>query len=711
MRMGSEHFILKDFAFYDAMIMPVLGLRTIAVYEVLRRHIWRSLKRGSLRSKKAFREGRLCTTVSRRKVAHMTGMSIRGVQRALNKLRVLGWIQAKNGKGTGETLLAQLGYRDSNGSEVFYADGSLRELWIGLERLVEKEDLDSIHELTCEQRETYTRWYFRKVVEEFGSDENEYNGTHVDDIGEQIPINTDNNDTHIFDTKIPDNQEVGNMVPQTPPIEGVTSGARPLVTQGAQLTPQSSARGELINREQFFSKVEKSMEYDSLARSARSKHFGLSESSVQQNGENTFQVRVQGSGSNSLDLSSLKLKNERTKEKNTKNKKNIKNSKFDKKEEERLKIKEENTKNKNVKNNLKVLNQANVKNEKEIKRVVTIDSVGENLDNSVGAPCNTAKSDTNDMANFCSHTAKSVNFSDCDTGSVNVFACDDEITIDSVGDKTVNVDKLCEGGTSAAIVPVEEPLDDNAIDRTRDVVQDIDVSSAERSKRVLEAAELGARKADMQRDKNRERAADRLRRRLEAQRDQQLESGDVVPESAQEARRLSTRGKGRGVQKRAQSAVTGQTKRSREEQVAYADAHKLWDLYLELLKRIDPEAPVAAWSAKGNGKNRGQLTSLVKMYGAHATDLAIRYVIGNWQVVFGRYFKDKPMGVPSLGLLYSLHEPLFREASLWARNAEAVREYHIWYEKNPNRAVPSELRSKYTMACEVLSKLGFRGGR
>ena len=135
MRTGSEQFILKDFPFYDSMAAPVVGVTAVFIYELLRRHVWRSTARGSDRSRSAFGNGKLCASISRKRLALMSGVSVRQVQYDINRLRDIGWVRSKNGRWTGETLLYELGYRDRQGSEMFYADGDLRELHLRLEEL------------------------------------------------------------------------------------------------------------------------------------------------------------------------------------------------------------------------------------------------------------------------------------------------------------------------------------------------------------------------------------------------------------------------------------------------------------------------------------------------------------------------------------------------------------------------------------------------
>jgi hypothetical protein len=162
-RAGSEHFICKDFPFYDSMVMPVLGLQAIAVYEVLRRHIWRARDRGAPKVREAFRAGKLAATIGRTKVAELTGLSVKQVGREMNTLRRIGWVRSANGFRKGEALLYQLGERQTGYPEHFYADGDLRELWLTLEALAEERGLERVTELPCAVRREVAQGWFDGV--------------------------------------------------------------------------------------------------------------------------------------------------------------------------------------------------------------------------------------------------------------------------------------------------------------------------------------------------------------------------------------------------------------------------------------------------------------------------------------------------------------------------------------------------------------------
>lgn len=160
MRVGPEQFIYRDFAFIDAMILPVVGPKTVAIYDVLRRYIWRASDKGAKRSRDAFKKGKLSASITRSKLAEMSGVSVRTVQRHLNRLRDISWVRWESGNGTGETVVYELGFRTPDGAEVFYADASARKLWLGLEELAVQSEVERVNDLPCDVRLAFTRGWF-----------------------------------------------------------------------------------------------------------------------------------------------------------------------------------------------------------------------------------------------------------------------------------------------------------------------------------------------------------------------------------------------------------------------------------------------------------------------------------------------------------------------------------------------------------------------
>jgi len=157
---GPEQFIYRDFAFIDAMILPVVGPKTIAIYDVLRRYIWRAADRGAKKSRDAFKKGKLSASITRSKLAELSGVSVRTVQRHLNRLKDIRWVEWECGNGTGETVVYELGFRTPDGVEVFYADASARRLWLGLEELAVEQGAERVNDLPCDVRLAFARGWF-----------------------------------------------------------------------------------------------------------------------------------------------------------------------------------------------------------------------------------------------------------------------------------------------------------------------------------------------------------------------------------------------------------------------------------------------------------------------------------------------------------------------------------------------------------------------
>lgn len=130
----SEYYLRKDFGFIDLGLNGLLDLRMLAVYETLRRFVWRADDQGHPEMRAMFREGFLCARIAQTSLGTYVQISRKQVNEHVATLRRLGWIKVvsfvdKN-VGTkayvlGETVFDTSGRRH----EVFYADGMLRDLW------------------------------------------------------------------------------------------------------------------------------------------------------------------------------------------------------------------------------------------------------------------------------------------------------------------------------------------------------------------------------------------------------------------------------------------------------------------------------------------------------------------------------------------------------------------------------------------------------
>jgi ribosomal protein S25 len=129
---------------------------------------------------------------------------------------------------------------------------------------------------------------------------------------------------------------------------------------------------------------------------------------------------------------------------------------------------------------------------------------------------------------------------------------------------------------------------------------------------------------------------------------------------------------------------------------------RLYRVWSEVMLQLDPH-PSPKWGAK----TWTQVKTLVDTYDEAMVELAMRYVVGNWDTIAERYFKNKAAGFPSIGLLLSLHESFFREARLWAEHRGVLEEYEVWLKANPQALrAPSELQQRVDKARADLKAIG-----
>ena len=129
----GEYYLKRDFGFYDAGILPVVGFTLPWVYDVLRRFVWRSLQTGDPEMRALYAEGLLAAKVRQQVIGAYLGMSRQTICSYVGQLRALGWLRSVELKSTYGMSAYVLGevLRDGNGGahEVFYADAFLRDLW------------------------------------------------------------------------------------------------------------------------------------------------------------------------------------------------------------------------------------------------------------------------------------------------------------------------------------------------------------------------------------------------------------------------------------------------------------------------------------------------------------------------------------------------------------------------------------------------------
>lgn len=136
-----RYYIRVPFAFEDACVPQVIGELEIRVFNLIRRYVWRG-RSGSQQAQELKREGRIYARISQAKLAEYTGRSRETVNRALSKLKVLGWLEVIPSKSPGPAFIV-VGERieDSQGRkhEALYFDAWMEDLWDHLEREARKE--------------------------------------------------------------------------------------------------------------------------------------------------------------------------------------------------------------------------------------------------------------------------------------------------------------------------------------------------------------------------------------------------------------------------------------------------------------------------------------------------------------------------------------------------------------------------------------------
>jgi len=162
MRGGSESYLIKDSAFYQSKMAAALGVDTVAVYEELRAHVWRSRSRGNGKMRAEVRKGHLSVGIRRQTLADSTGLSVKTVQRRVNLLREIGWVRSENGQPLGGALVYELGHVIQGGMEVFYADMDCREFCLYLEELADRTE-EQVYSIPVLERVRLAKeWVTRK---------------------------------------------------------------------------------------------------------------------------------------------------------------------------------------------------------------------------------------------------------------------------------------------------------------------------------------------------------------------------------------------------------------------------------------------------------------------------------------------------------------------------------------------------------------------
>lgn len=154
----EEFYIIRDFGLYDSGLLGCMPAILFNVYEIIRRHVWRSETAGNPNWRRLFKDNKLASTVSQTEIGEALGRDRNTANEHIASLKKLGWLRIIPGADHSAPATYVLGERtaDSNGRahEVFYADAWTMDLWAQLKQEAEAQgDVGAkISVLTWEER-------------------------------------------------------------------------------------------------------------------------------------------------------------------------------------------------------------------------------------------------------------------------------------------------------------------------------------------------------------------------------------------------------------------------------------------------------------------------------------------------------------------------------------------------------------------------------
>lgn len=160
MRTEAEYTLIKDFGFIDAGIPAAMGDRTISIYEVFRRFVWRGANVGSKEARKEFADGRLIARIGQESVAAHLGLSRKTISRAVKILTDCDWIQVEGEKDEAIYILGEH-LVDSSGKrhETFYADAICFDVMTYLKSVLADRGLAKLSDISIQERVELTTEY------------------------------------------------------------------------------------------------------------------------------------------------------------------------------------------------------------------------------------------------------------------------------------------------------------------------------------------------------------------------------------------------------------------------------------------------------------------------------------------------------------------------------------------------------------------------
>jgi transcriptional regulator with XRE-family HTH domain len=109
---------------------------------------------------------------------------------------------------------------------------------------------------------------------------------------------------------------------------------------------------------------------------------------------------------------------------------------------------------------------------------------------------------------------------------------------------------------------------------------------------------------------------------------------------------------------------------------------QLYRIWVRLMAQHYPDKKIPKWGPTRDDDSKvfGQALKLIKMYGLEDTAITLRYMVENWDEISEKYFKNRPKGVPTVGVALSCHDSLFYEAKKWGKAMSVVDEWNKWWE-------------------------------
>ena len=158
----AKNYIQKDFGFYDMCVPAAMGLNAVAVYEILRRFVWRTDKYGARKLRSAYKAGQLVSSIGQQRIADLLGIHVQTVRKAIGVLKDSRWIEAAEVEN-GDQYVYLLGYIHPTFGELYWADEVCRSLADYFEEYLAGESLSKLSQIPTALRCELTTGYLGRM--------------------------------------------------------------------------------------------------------------------------------------------------------------------------------------------------------------------------------------------------------------------------------------------------------------------------------------------------------------------------------------------------------------------------------------------------------------------------------------------------------------------------------------------------------------------